>query len=220
MTVDQILINHTLYMNELSSNDLDALIQTSHEIQLAAGEKFLEAGQPVDHACIVLEGKVASVFTRDWNEEGILQQIGIGEILCEAELLSEDNCQSDIKALENSRILCIPRHKFIAIAGRYPSLLKYLTEQAHFRTTHLLITQYINSLFGTSNLKISDPLLRLKAEEEWLNFEHEVLQQLKQNAVWKVLKRGEYLFHQGDEPDGAYMLASGVLAVTIKQFLV
>ena len=217
MSVDQILINHTRCMNELSSDEMDDLIQSSHELRIAAGEVVLQAGQPVDHAFIVLEGKVASVFTRDWKEEGVLQQIGVGEILCEAELLSEDSCQSDIKALEDSRILCIPRQQFMNLAGGHPVLLQYLTEQAHSRTTHLLITQYINSLFGTSRLQISDPLIRLKAEEEWLNFEHEVLQQLKQNAQWKVLKRGEYLFHQGDEPDGAYILASGVLAVTIRQ---
>jgi predicted acylesterase/phospholipase RssA/CRP-like cAMP-binding protein len=217
MNVDQILINHTRCMDELSRKDLDDLIQASHELKIAAGEPVLETGHAVDHACIVLEGKVASVFTRDWKEQGVLQQIGVGEILCEAELLSEDNCQSDIKALEDSRILCIPRQRFIELAGGHPALLQYLTEQAHSRTSHLLITQYINSLFGTSKLQISNPLLRLKAEEEWLNFEHEVLAQLKQNAQWKVLKRGEYLFHQGDEPDGAYILASGVLGVTIRQ---
>jgi len=103
------------------------------------------------------------------------------------------------------------------LASSHSALMQYLTEQAHSRTTHLLITKYINSLFGTSKLKISDPLLQLKAEEEWLNFEHEVLPQLKKNAEWKILTRGEYLFHQGDKPDGAYILASGVLGVTIRQ---
>jgi predicted acylesterase/phospholipase RssA/CRP-like cAMP-binding protein len=202
-------------MADLGKNELDGLIQLSHEVRIPAGDVILGAGKPVDHACIVIEGKAASVFNRDWKETSVLQQTGVGGILCEAELLTEDSCQSDIRALEDCRLLCIPRHHFMHLANSHAALLQYLTEQAHTRTTHLLITQYINSLFGTSKLKISDPLLRLKAEEEWLNFEYEVLQQLKQNAQWKVLKRGEYLFHQGDVPDGAYILASGVLGVTV-----
>ena len=216
MNVDQILVTHSPCINELSSNELDELIQLSHEVQIPAGELVLETAQPVDHACIVIEGKVASVFTRDWGEECVLQYIGVGEVLCEAELLSEDSCQYDIRALEDSRLLCIPQQHFMRLATSHPGLLQYLTGQAHSRKTHLLITKYINSLFGISKLKISNPLLRLEAEEEWLDFEHEVLKQLTQNAQWKVLKRGEYLFHQGDEPDGAYILASGVLGVTIR----
>ncbi len=217
LNVNQILINHTCCLDGVGKDELDDLVQLSDEVRITAGDVFLEAGKPVDHACIVLEGKTASVFNRDWEEESVLQQTGVGGILCEAELLSEDNCQSDIRALEDSRLLCIPRPQFMRLVNSHAALLQYLTEQAHSRTTHLLITRYINSLFGTSKLNISNPLLRLKAEEEWLNFEHEVLQQLKQNAEWKVLKRGEYLFHQGDVPDGAYILASGVLGVTVNQ---
>lgn len=213
MNADQILIEHSPCMSNVARDELNTLLEHSHEVHVAAGDRVLAAGDTVDHACIVIEGKLATVFTRDWGEDSVMEQHGVGETLCEAELLSEDSCQTDIRALEDSRIICIPRDRYMSLVTSHSAFIQYLNEQAHNRKTNLLITQYINSLFGTSKLRISDPLLQLEAEQEWLNFEHEVLDRLKQTAEWKTLARGEYLFQQDDKPDGAYILASGVLGV-------
>jgi CRP-like cAMP-binding protein len=79
----------------------------------------------------------------------------------------------------------------------------------------LLVTRHLNNLFGTGKMKITDPLLRLKAEQEWLNFEQEVLHTMEETIDWITLKRGKLLFHQGDASDGAYVLVSGALRVSV-----
>ena len=47
----------------------------------------------------------ATVFSRDWGEDRILEQISVGELLAEAEVLNGDRCHSDIRALEDSTLL-------------------------------------------------------------------------------------------------------------------
>ncbi len=217
MDIAQALTKLSPYADFLGDLELKELIDLSHEISVDAGELFHKTGQPVEHAYIVLEGKVATTFTREWNEECVLEQMGIGDTLCESELLNEDNCQNDIRALEDTRLLCVPRQDYMRLVTSNPRLLQYLTQQAQSRTSYSLITRLLNNLFGTSKLNFTDPLLKLEAEVEWLNFEQEFLQQCKKEAKWLILKRGEYLFHQGDKQDGVYVLATGVLGVSIKQ---
>ncbi len=217
LTTAQILREHCPYLDVLDNVTLEEIIGLSHELVVTAGEQVLFTEQAVDYATIVLQGSVATVFTRDWGEDRILDQLGSGELLAEAELLDGDKCRTDIRALEDSCLLCIPRQYFIALAAKNTELWLYLSERGRIRTSRLLITKYLSDLFGTAQLKITEPLLRLKAEEEWLGFEYEILEELKEAAEWINLKRGEYLFRQGDTPDGAYIIASGVLRVTIKQ---
>ena len=216
-TTFHFLREHCTYLDVLDNETLEELIDLSHELVANAGELVLLAGQSVDHACIVLKGGFATVFTRDWGEDRILEQIGVGELLAETEVLNGDRCHSDIRALEDSTLLYIPRQFFIGLAVKYAALWQYLSERGRTRTSRLLITIYINNLFGTAQHKITEPLLRLKAEEQWLNFEHEVLEKINENAEWTKLQRGEYLFHQGDPPDYAYIIISGVVRVLVKQ---
>ena len=213
----QLLRESCPYLDSLDKVTLEELINLSHELAVKAGELVWQTEQTVDHACIVLKGGFATVFTRDWGEDRILEQIGVGELLAEAEVLNGDKCHSDIRALEDSTLLYIPRQFFISLAMKYAALWQYLSERGRSRTSRLLITTYINNLFGTAQHKITEPLLRLKAEEQWLNFEHEVLEKINETAEWTKLERGEYLFHQGDAPDNAYIIVSGVVRVLVKQ---
>ena len=217
MTTFQLLREHCSYLNSLDDETLTEMIDLSHELVASAGQQVLIANKPLEFAYIVLHGGFATVFTRDWGEDRILDQMGIGELLAEAELLNGDKCHSDIRALEEAKLLCVPRQFFISLTSKNPELWQQLSEHGRSRASRLLVTEYLSNLFGTAQLKISDPLLRLKTEEEWLDFEYEVLEKLKENAEWVRLKRGNYLFRQGDEADGAYIIVSGVLRVSIKQ---
>ena len=94
--------------------------------------------------------------------------------------------------------------------------MQSLTEKSHTQTSQLLVKKYLDTLFRTAKLSISDPQARLQAENEWCDFEDSVLKALTDTIEWNILRRGEYLFRQGDEADGAYILVSGVLGVTIQ----
>ena len=217
LTTIEILRKYCPYLDVIDNATLEELLKLSSELTINAGEHVLFAGQSVDHAYIILDGSVATVFTRDWGEDRILDEIRHGELLAEAELLNGDRCSSDIRALEDTLLLCIPRHLFISLTAKHAELWQHLSEQGRSRTSRYLVTKYLSKLFGTAKLRITDPLLRLKTEEEWLDFEYEILEKLKHSAEWVKLKRGEFLFHQGDEPDGAYIIVSGILRVSVDQ---
>ena len=91
----------------------------------------------------------------------------------------------------------------------------FVSERARAQTWRLLTSQFLNNLFGTSKSSISDPLIRLQADNDWLDFELEILQRIEKNIHWVTLDRGDVLFRKGDEADGAYVLVSGTMNVSV-----
>lgn len=202
---------------DLDEGDLSKLSEQSDEIRISAGKLFVGAGNKIDHVCLVLEGRLASLFQRDWGEDRILQEFKAGDLIGEAEFLEGEICQLDIRALEDSRILQLPKEFFEYLLVQHSGLRQWVTESARAKTCLLLVTRYLNKLFSIKKMEFSDPLLQLKAEEEWLSFERDILQQLEERSEWIRLKRGEYLFHQADAPDYAYVLASGTVGIYLSE---
>lgn len=211
------LREHCAYLDVINDAALGSLVKSSHELVVEAGEHVLFANQILDYAHIVLQGSVATVFERDWGEDRVLEEIACGELLAEAELLSADKCHSDIRALEETCLLCIPRHVFTTLVAEHASLWQYLSEKGRSKTSLLYVTKYLSDLFGSVKNKIADPLLRLQTEEEWLNFECEILENIGDSIEWLTLKRGDYLFRQGERTNGASIIVSGTLRVLIDQ---
>jgi len=212
----KILREKALYLQVLEDKILYELISTSKQQFIEAGEKILSLGQSVEDATIILRGSAALIVTRDWGEDRVLEQIETGILLAESELLNGEKSRCDIRTLEPTTLLVIPRGIFIHHITKHVKLWQYLLEQGRSKVSSLMVTEYISNLFGTAQLNIKDPLLRLQSEEEWLNFESEILVKIQNTAEWVRLKRGEFLFHQGDLADGAYIIVSGMLKVTLE----
>lgn len=211
----QILRQHCSLLASLEEDELDQLIKSASFITLDAGDALLEAGQICDQAFIVLEGQLAVFVTRAWGEPRIIDEVGVGGVVGEIELLGGDKCMTDVKAMVDSRLLCLGKQTFENLLSTHPRVWRDVSELARKRTYRLLMTRQISDLFGTAGMKISDPLLRLDAEEDWLNFEKEILHQLEDRIDWVRLNRGDFLFHEGDKPDGAYVLVSGLLGINV-----
>jgi len=212
----KILREKALYLQVLEDKILYELISISKQQFIEAGEKILSLGQSVEDATIILRGSAALIVTRDWGEDRVLEQIETGILLAESELLNGEKSRCDIRTLEPTTLLVIPRGIFIHHITKHVKLWQYLLEQGRSKVSSLMVTEYISNLFGTAQLNIKDPLLRLQSEEEWLNFESEILVKIQNTAEWVRLKRGEFLFHQGDLADGAYIIVSGMLKVTLE----
>jgi predicted acylesterase/phospholipase RssA/CRP-like cAMP-binding protein len=211
----QVLKQHCALLAHLDESELEQLIRDARPVEIAAGDPVFVSGQATDKAFIVLSGRLAVLFTRDWGEPRIIDEVGRGGMVGEIELLNGDKCMADVRTLEDCRLLCMSKTTFECLMAEHPSVWREVSELARKRTCRLLMTRQISELFGTARTKISDPLLRLDAEEEWLNFEQKVLHKLEDRIDWIRLGRGEYLFLQGDRPDGAYVLVSGLLGVNV-----
>ena len=194
---------------------LETVLRQSDQKTFEVGELVMKQGDPCDCVLIVLEGRLAVMVRRDWGEERILSEVGQGGLAGEVEVLNGDNAMADIRAFEPSRLLYLSKQHFEQLLQVHPETWNDISEMARAHTCRLLVTRHLNDLFGTGKMKITDPLLRLKAEQEWLNFEQEVLHTMEETIDWISLKRGKYLFYQGDESDGAYVLVSGALRVSV-----
>jgi len=215
LKTQDLIRQHCSLLASLDEIEIDALVEQSEVIHIAAGEALLKARQPVEQAYIVLEGQMAVLVIRDWGEPRIIDQIAVGGMIGEIELLSGEACLTDVKALEDSRLLCLSRRVWELLLDQHNSVWNSISELARKRSYRLLMTQQINELFGSSGMEVSDPLLRLNIEEDWLNFEQDILQQLEENIDWLTVQRGDYLFRKGDKPDGAFVLVSGLLGVSL-----
>ncbi len=210
-----ILREHSDFLTGLSENELEQLVRDGRQMSVSAGDVVLETGQEVEEAFLLLEGRLAVLVPREWGESRILYEVDVGSVIGEIEILRGGHCMAEVRALMDTRLLCLPRNTFERLLESNEDVWLKLSALARKRTCQLLMAQQLSTLFGTARMEITDPLLRLEAEEEWLNFEQEILQKLEDRIDWVLLKRGEYLFHKDDEPDGAYILISGLLGVVV-----
>ena len=118
--------------------------------------------------------------------------------------------------MEASRYLSVPLAAFEQLLSVHEQVWQNVSNLARTRICRHLLSKQINKMFGTGAMEISSPMLRLQAEQDWLDFELEILHTLEQNVDWLALKRGEYLFRQDDDANDAFVLVSGTLQVRIQ----
>jgi len=214
MNIKQLLREHSPVLGNLSDGDLTELINLSHEVRIPQGENVRSVASTTDYFCVVLHGQIVSTLDRE--DDHTLSRFGVGETLSEIEWSGEAEGCCNFRALEDSRLLCIPQKYYAHLMTDQQKLMQSLMENSHAQTSQLLVTKYLSTLFSTAKLSIADPQARQKAAEEWIEFQDNVLKALTDTIEWNILRRGEHLFRQGDDADGAYILVSGVLAVTIQ----
>jgi predicted acylesterase/phospholipase RssA/CRP-like cAMP-binding protein len=199
----------------LDDLELQALTEASPLIRVAAGDLAISKGEEAKAAFIILEGRLAALVTRVWGEDRILNEIGTGGLVGEIELLNGDHSMIDMRALEDSLLLVLSREIFEGLMESHPEVWQQVSGLARKNTCRLLLSRQLNQLLGGGMETIVDPMLRLKAEQGWLNFEDEILQDLEKHVDWVTLDRGQVLFRQGEHADSAYVLVSGRIQVSI-----
>jgi predicted acylesterase/phospholipase RssA/CRP-like cAMP-binding protein len=182
---------------------------------VAAGDLAISKGEEAKAAFIILEGRLAALVTRVWGEDRILNEIGTGGLVGEIELLNGDHSMIDMRALEDSLLLVLSREIFEGLMESHPEVWQQVFGLARKNTCRLLLSRQLNQLLGGGMETITDPMLRLKAEQDWLDFEDEILQDLEKHVDWVTLDRGQVLFRQGEQADCAYVLVSGRIQVSI-----
>jgi len=211
----QTIKNHCRALQHLTDQELKVLVQASSLMEVDKGSCFVSSGDPIDQVYIVLAGKVHSTLT---TENGNIKTLGIektGYLLGEAELQDEAYYQCDLIAEENCTLLCIPYRDYMHILTLKDQVVDDLSYYAHPKTYRLLVTKYLSNLFKASRLDDADTTGKSSVEQEWQEFETKVLEELVDTVEWINLNRGEYLFRMNDEADGAFILVSGVMAVTL-----
>jgi predicted acylesterase/phospholipase RssA/CRP-like cAMP-binding protein len=216
MTEAQLLHTHCPFLKGLGHDVIESLLNQSEILEADPGEAIFSIGEIADKVFIVLSGRLAALVPRDWGEDRVLEEFGIGDLVGEVEVLNGDERLSDVRAMETSRCLSVPLGTFEQLLSVHEQVWKDVSSLARTRICRYLLSRQINEMFGTGAMEISSPLLRLQAEQDWLDFELEILHTLEKNVDWLALKRGEYLFRQGDDASDAFVVVSGTLQVRIQ----
>ncbi len=211
----EILRQHSSLLKSLDDSALKKLINQMEQFEFAPGEVVIGREEPPGRAYLVVEGSLAILIDRDWGEERILEKMDVGDLVGELELLSNERRLAEIRALETCRLLSLTPAVFESLIENHPDVWKLIADTSKTKICRLLLSKHFSNLFGTASLKISNPLVRLETENQWLNFEQEILQQIEENVDWVTLNRGDFLFNQGDKAEDAYVLVSGILQVRI-----
>ena len=210
-----VLRKHCLIFAHLNNNELEELYQSSEQLTLSVGEYLLKTGTPATSAYIILSGKLASVLTTDHGDEHILDYFGMGQIPGEMELEEEADYQTALKVIQDTTLIKLDREIYLHAVTRHEKSILSTNSDSREHVSRLLVAKYLDNILRRSKLPGHDTSLKQMLEKEWLEFEDNVLSGLVNAVEWKVLERGQYLFRKGDDADGAYILVSGVLGVTL-----
>ncbi len=210
----KILARCALFEGELNRHSA-AAVDDLKTRSARKGEKVMAKGESSEEILVVLEGSLGLIFDRGWGQERVMETVGPGGMAGDVELLNGERCLADVRALEDTVLLPVKRREFEQLLEASPGSWNTISDHARSRTCRLLITRHLCKLFGIGDMTFSDPAIRQRAEQEWLEFENDILVQLEAESEWVTLRRGQFLFRQGDKPDGAYVLVSGSLRVGV-----
>lgn len=208
--------NNSPAFRHLDDEDIEQLLKVSSTLQVKVGDRVIKQGDPITTVYLVLEGRVNSVFKAAGQNDILLDQESAGCLLARGELQTESNYRCDLIAESDCKLLAIPYASFMQILVLKDGVAAELIDLAKPKTFRLLVAQYLTNLFKSDELIAYDEDVSDLAKQEWLEFEQQVLDELLDSVEWIHLNRGEYLFHHGDEADGAYILASGRLSITLQ----
>lgn len=215
MDLEDELRKKCLVIQHLTDSALRELIRVSTLKHVGRSDVVVRAGDAIEEAFVLLEGSVNAVCLDLNGRKKVLEHASQGYLLAEAELLDEVSYQCDLIAQEDSLLLSIPFAQYMHILALKDAVIGDLSSYSRPKTYRLLVMRYLSSLFRSGQHDAKHGKDNRLLEQEWLAFEEQALDELVDSIEWVNLDRGEYLFHQGDTADGAYMLVSGVMSVTL-----
>ena len=160
------------------------------ERRLASGADLVRQGDDADHLFVIAEGKLDVLL-----DTMRLQQLGPGAVVGEVALLAGGKRSATVRAIEPTRALALSRERFDRLLEEHPELASVFSGQLQQRIRRVHVARYLEELLGKL-----DP---------------ESLAEIESQITWKHLSGGDVLFRNGDPSDGAYIVASGRLRVTI-----
>ena len=162
------------------------------ERSIASGADLVRQGDDADHLFVIAEGKLDVLL-----DTMRLQQLGPGAVVGEVALLAGGKRSATVRAIEPTRALALSRERFDQLIEEHPELASAFSGQLQQRIRRVHVARYLEELFGKLDL--------------------ESLADIESQITWKHLSGGDVLFRNGDPSDGAYIVASGRLRVTIPE---
>lgn len=114
-TIDPQLFARVELFDNLTSDDLAALLASSSELTVAAGQTIYEAGQIERALYILLSGAVEVDVTPPRAADRMVAELGPGSVFGESSFFHAGPHSATVKALADSRLVRINREAFDAL---------------------------------------------------------------------------------------------------------
>lgn len=180
----------------LKDKSLQPLTSNLDHVALRKGETLFHQGDPSDAIYIVIKGNLHAAIAQENGIEAVVGKIGAGEPVGEMQILSGGRRTARVYATRRSELLKLPKTDFEKLAKESRKLVRKMVIISRRRARRNQLVSILSNFFG-----------RLDQVD---------LQDIESDAEWIRLKRGEALFHQGDEGDSIYVLINGRLVAVIE----
>jgi CRP-like cAMP-binding protein len=125
--VESQALQQTPFFAELSSDDLDGVVQVGTAVTFEAGETIVAQGDAADGMYVVIDG------TAEVDVGGRFHRLGAGDFFGEMALIAPSKRMATVRAAEPVRALKIPAEGFRAFLMDHPavalSMLRSLAER-------------------------------------------------------------------------------------------
>jgi CRP-like cAMP-binding protein len=97
-----------ILLRELVGSDIDWMVSAGQQIELAAGEYFLQAKEKVNHFYLVLEGELAAIQLEPDQTERQILQFTAGDVMGAFFLINKRSMLYSVKAKTHALLFAIP----------------------------------------------------------------------------------------------------------------
>lgn len=186
--------------NKLLTHQISYLIQSlsgrEQELELAtidlrSGETLIEQDSTDENIYLVRSGRLG---VRKQMPDGNVRDIGdidVHSIVGELAMLGGQKRSATIYALEDATLISATREQIEILFSEKISAYEELKGTATSRWQNLSLIGILGEIFG--------------------DLDYETWKDLQQRFEWQSIASGETLFHQGDSPDGMYIVVNGRL---------
>ncbi|SVB59464.1 uncharacterized protein METZ01_LOCUS212318, partial [marine metagenome] len=157
--------------------------------QVPAGEVFKKSGEPVETAFLVRSGNVQILENRGLAEESYAYTVGRGEVIGLTELLNGSAQDAEYRAAEDTSLSALVQPTFDGWLSRHPECRSTLTESSALDRQYHLLRK--TELFPELNAIDLYALVR------------------ELSPMFELHEAGDYLFHENDSSEAAFLIASG-----------
>ena len=95
MTEAHLLRTHCRFLRGLEGHVIESLLNQSEIVEADPGQAIFSIGEIAVKVFIVLSGRLAALVPRDWGEDRVLEEFGVGDLVGEIEVLGGDERLSD-----------------------------------------------------------------------------------------------------------------------------
>ena len=183
------ILQQTALFSDLTADDLIRLLPNFNQISLSVGDVLIEENSVGNSMYIVLKGSLDISS----HKAGLINTIGVGEIVGELALLTEQARIATVTAKTDAHLLECSRHNLENILKTYPELVAKFSDVILPRIRSIYLMEVLTALMGQITV----------AE----------LNAFQERTEWVHLKRGDVLFSAGDHEREMYIVVKGRLRV-------